>query len=150
MGSVFSEEDQEVLRNAATVSMRTLLVFVLLAQASADLEAGLASMSCYDPSGVNCTCTGRIDILPSIDILPGAGSGTIPSALSACTSVNELCVWRHRFVVVVGPRKKRLPSHVHWRHRRIARTFVARAEIGLPSLSRSGICFQRTAQFRPS
>ena len=45
--------------------------------------------SCYDPTGASCTCTGSMSAYAD----DGSITGTIPSALSACTGlVGALCV----------------------------------------------------------
>ena len=50
------------------------------------LEYNLAAKySCYDPAGDDCLCQ-------DIDMPSGGYTGTIPSALSACTGLTGLCV----------------------------------------------------------
>ena len=50
------------------------------------LEHALKSLTCFDPKGEACGCTGKIDF-------SGKGYvGTIPSTLSACTGLTSLCV----------------------------------------------------------
>ena len=65
-----------------------LLALCLAASAAGEtLEEALeANYDCYDPAGESCTCTGDI-------FLYGKGlTGTIPSALGACTGITVLCV----------------------------------------------------------
>ena len=68
--------------------MEFLLFVLVIATAKAEtLEAALDSAECYDPTGKACTCTGQ-----SISRTRRGLTGTIPSALSACTGLSELCV----------------------------------------------------------